>query len=65
VGIFHLSKVEFVVSLSIAALLPDQQRLWTGVPSLGFALLGLGAAAWLRFSLEPKFYFVDYIHPEH
>jgi hypothetical protein len=35
----------FVVSLSVAALLPDQQRFWTGVPLLGFALLGLGAAA--------------------
>jgi Pheophorbide a oxygenase len=55
----------FVVSLSIAALLSEQQRFWTGIPLLGFALLGLGAADWLRFSLEPKFYFVDYIHPEH
>jgi phenylpropionate dioxygenase-like ring-hydroxylating dioxygenase large terminal subunit len=55
----------FVVSLSISALLPDQQRFWPGIPLVGFALLGLAVAAWLRFSLEPKFYFVDYIHPEH
>jgi hypothetical protein len=26
------------------------------------ALLGLGAYAWLRFWLSPRFYFVDYIH---
>lgn len=55
----------FVVSLSIAVLLPEQQRLWTGLPLLGLASLGLGVAAWLRLSLEPKFYFIDYIHPEH
>ena len=57
--------VYFILSLMIVALLPDQQRFLPGLPLLTFALLGLGAAAWLRFSLEPKFYFVDYIHAEH
>nr|MDJ0703485.1 pheophorbide a oxygenase [Leptolyngbyaceae cyanobacterium MO_188.B28] len=57
--------VYFILSLTIVALLPDQQRFLPGLPLLALALLGLGAAAWLRFSLEPKFHFVDYIHAEH
>ena len=56
--------VYFILSLTIVALLPDQLRFLPGLPIMALALLGLSAAAWLRFFLEPKFYFVDYIHAE-
>lgn len=56
--------VYFVASLTLVAVLPDQLRLLPGLPLLTLGLLGLGGAAWLRFSLEPKFHFVDYIHAE-
>jgi hypothetical protein len=46
------------------AILPDAWLLWPGLPLVGLGLLGLGVAAWLRFGLEPKFWFVDYIHAE-
>ncbi|PSN10619.1 pheophorbide a oxygenase, partial [filamentous cyanobacterium CCT1] len=54
-----------VASLALVAILPDAWRLWPGLPLVGLGLLGLGGAAWLRFGLEPKFWFVDYIHAEH
>ena len=53
-----------VASLALVAILPDAWRLWPGLPLVGLGLLGLGVAAWLRFGLEPKFWFVDYIHAE-
>lgn len=55
----------FVASLMLVAVLPDALRILPGLPLLGLGLLGLGSAAWLRFALEPQFWFVDYIHTEH
>lgn len=54
----------FILTISSVALLPDQLRLSWGLPLMLTALLGLGAYTWLKFSLEPKFYFVDYIHAD-
>ena len=54
----------FVIALSIAALLPDSARFAVGLPLLGSALLGLGLYGGLKYGLEPKFYFVDYIHAD-
>ncbi|MBT9316336.1 aromatic ring-hydroxylating dioxygenase subunit alpha [Leptothoe spongobia] len=54
----------FVVSLTVVAVLPDSLRLWPGLLLMGLGLVGLGGAAGLRFVLEPKFLFVDYIHAE-
>jgi phenylpropionate dioxygenase-like ring-hydroxylating dioxygenase large terminal subunit len=54
----------WILSLIIVVLLPDQQRFLPGLPLLAIALLGLGIAAWLKFVLEPQFYFIDYIHAE-
>lgn len=54
--------VYFILSVSTVALLPDALRLQWGLPLILTALLGLGAYAGLKFWLEPKFYFVDYIH---
>ena len=55
----------FVVCLMVVAVLPDALRVWPGLLLLGLGTVGLGGAAWLRFALEPQFWFVDYIHPEH
>ena len=52
----------FAISVSIVAVLPDAPRQTLGIPLIILALLGLGAYAGLKFWLEPKFYFVDYIH---
>ncbi len=54
----------FVVTISAVALMPDELRLSLGLPLMGVALLGLAACTWLKFSLEPRFYFVDYVHAE-
>jgi phenylpropionate dioxygenase-like ring-hydroxylating dioxygenase large terminal subunit len=54
--------IYWILSLIIVVLLPDQQRFLPGLPLLTIALLGLGVAAWLKFFLEPQFYFIDYIH---
>ena len=54
----------FAVVVSVVALLPDAIRLKLGLPLIVTALLGLGAYAWLKFWLIPRFYFLDYIHPE-
>lgn len=54
----------FAITVSGVALLPDELRLRLGLPLMVVALLGLGAFSWLKFRLEPRFYFVDYIHAE-
>ncbi len=56
--------VFFTVAVAIAALLPDVWRLTIGLPLLFLALSGLGVYGWLKFWLEPQFYFVDYIHSD-
>lgn len=50
------------VSVPIVAVLPDAVRLKFGLPLIVLALLSLGVYSWLKFWLEPKFYFVDYVH---
>ncbi|MDD1427044.1 Rieske 2Fe-2S domain-containing protein [Dolichospermum sp. ST_sed9] len=54
----------FVITISGVVVLPDNWRLQLGLPLVITALLGLGIYSWLKFSLIPKFYFVDYIHAE-
>lgn len=54
--------VYFVITVCAVALLPDELQLYLGLPFIVIALLGLGAYAWLRLWLRPRFYFVDYIH---
>jgi phenylpropionate dioxygenase-like ring-hydroxylating dioxygenase large terminal subunit len=54
----------FAVSIAVVALLPDGMRLPMGLPLILLALLGLGGYVGLKFWLEPKFYFVDYVHAE-
>ncbi|MEC4985591.1 MAG: Rieske 2Fe-2S domain-containing protein [Oscillatoria sp. PMC 1068.18] len=54
----------FAVSVAGVTLLPDEFRLQVGLPVIILALLGLATYSWLKFRLEPKFYFVDYVHSE-
>ncbi|BAZ39793.1 pheophorbide a oxygenase [Calothrix sp. NIES-4101] len=54
----------FVVVVTIVALIPDASRVQIGIPLAISALLGLGIYAILKLWLEPKFYFIDYIHAE-
>ncbi|NET03036.1 MAG: Rieske 2Fe-2S domain-containing protein [Sphaerospermopsis sp. SIO1G1] len=54
----------FILAISVVAVLPDHLRLQIGLPLIITALLGVGISAWLKFSLIPRFYFVDYIHAE-
>ncbi|HEY9632745.1 MAG TPA: Rieske 2Fe-2S domain-containing protein [Coleofasciculaceae cyanobacterium] len=54
----------FAITISGVALMPDQLRLSLGLPLIAVALLGLATFTWLKFWLEPKFYFVDYVHAQ-
>lgn len=50
----------FAIAIAFVAILPDGWRLQVGLP----VILGLGGYGWLKFWLIPRFYFIDYIHPE-
>ncbi len=54
----------FAVSVATVAAMPDNLRVSIGLPLIALALVGLGGYAWLKFWLEPKFYFVDYVHSD-
>lgn len=54
--------VYFTLALSVALVIPDALRLQISLPLVSTALLGLALYAGLKYWLEPKFYFVDYIH---
>ncbi|MEB3278643.1 MAG: pheophorbide a oxygenase [Lyngbya sp.] len=60
IGLLVLS----AIAISTAAILPDFWRLKVGLPLVVTALIGLGIYALLKFWLEPKFYFVDYVHAD-
>ena len=44
--------------------MPDTLRLSLGLPLMALGLSGLAAFAWLKFWLEPRFRFIDYVHAE-
>lgn len=52
----------FFVAVSVTVVMPDQFRTWVSLPLVLTALIGLGIYAGLKYWLEPKFYFVDYVH---
>lgn len=54
--------IYFAVALSIAAAMPDAFRLSISLPLVLTALLGLAMYGGLKYWLEPKFHFVDYVH---
>lgn len=56
--------IYFVLTVSGVALMSDPIRLQWGIPLMAIALFGLGFSGVLKYYLEPKFYFVDYIHAD-
>ncbi len=66
---FHRLKVAtllyFALAVSTAAVLPDNSRVLIGLPLVLTALFGLLLHVGIKYWLEPKFYFVDYVHAEH
>ncbi len=60
--IFLLAYFALVVA-SVAAM-PDAIRVPFGLPLTATALVGLAVFAWLKFWLEPRFIFVDYVHAD-
>jgi hypothetical protein len=54
----------FVIAIASVAVFPDAWRLQVGLPLIITAFLSLGTYGWLKFRLIPKFYFIDYIHPQ-
>ena len=54
----------FVLAVSSVAVFPDNMRITWGLPIISIALLGLIIYSLLQLWLEPKFYFVDYIHSD-
>jgi phenylpropionate dioxygenase-like ring-hydroxylating dioxygenase large terminal subunit len=55
----------FILCLVFVALFPENYSFWLSLVLSLSALTGLGIAAGLKFGLEPKFRFVDYIHQNH
>lgn len=54
----------FAISVSLVSVFPDSIRFKVGLPLIILALVGLGFYGWLKLWLQPKFYFVDYVHSE-
>jgi phenylpropionate dioxygenase-like ring-hydroxylating dioxygenase large terminal subunit len=54
----------FALSVAFVSAIPDRLPLVSRVIIMVTALVGLGIYSWLKFKLEPKFYFVDYIHSQ-
>ncbi|WP_414564587.1 MULTISPECIES: Rieske 2Fe-2S domain-containing protein [unclassified Anabaena] len=53
-----------IITVAGVALLPDAVRIKVGLPLMITAALSMGAYAWLKFWLIPKFYFIDYVHAQ-
>jgi len=56
--------VSVAILILVIALLPDAYRLQVGLPLSAIAILSAASWGWLRYRLEPQFYFVDYVHAE-
>jgi hypothetical protein len=56
--------VYFALSVLLLSTLADQVSWLSKLIIIVTALVGLGAYGWLKFKLEPKFHFVDYIHAQ-
>jgi phenylpropionate dioxygenase-like ring-hydroxylating dioxygenase large terminal subunit len=54
----------FAVTVAGVAVMPDVLRVNLGLPLTVLALMGLGIYAWLKYWVEPRFYFVDYVHAD-
>lgn len=54
----------FAVTIAGVAVMPDQLRANLGLPLTAIALVGLGIYAYLKYRVQPQFYFVDYMHAD-
>ena len=54
----------FALIIAVVALLPNQLHLRLGLPLTLLGIAGLSAYGWLKFWLEPRFIFIDYVHSE-
>jgi phenylpropionate dioxygenase-like ring-hydroxylating dioxygenase large terminal subunit len=54
----------FALAVVGVTLMPESIRLRLGLPLMAIALLGLAVYSWLKKWLQPRFYFVDYIHAQ-
>ena len=54
----------FAVTVAGVAVMPDVLRVNLGLPLTVLALSGLGIYACLKYWVEPRFYFVDYVHTD-
>ncbi|MBE7383622.1 MAG: Rieske 2Fe-2S domain-containing protein [Leptolyngbya sp. SIO1E4] len=52
------------VLVMVTALLPDAGRVQFGLPLAGITIVALGVYLLLKYWLEPKFYYVDYVHAD-
>lgn len=52
----------FSVAIAIAAIVPNDNWLWLRFVLVSTGLLSLLVYGGLKYGLEPKFYFVDYVH---
>lgn len=54
----------FFITLAAVAVMPDSMRSQWGLVLIIPALLGSGIGIWLKWWLEPQFYFIDYVHAD-
>ncbi|WP_019504884.1 Rieske 2Fe-2S domain-containing protein [Pleurocapsa sp. PCC 7319] len=54
----------FILTVSLVAVMNDDLRSSLGLLLIIISLIGLGIWSWLKYWLQPQFYFVDYIHAE-
>lgn len=53
-----------ILSILGCSMMPDEFRQQWGLLLGGFVIFGLGLYSWLKWWLEPRFYFVDYVHAD-
>ena len=54
-----------IATLMVSAGISDELRTFWAIPLLTIAGMGIISAAVINYQIEPKFYFEDYLHPEH
>ncbi len=66
----NTKKLEFILlivsifSTIVCSVMPDQFRQDWGLLLAGLIIVSLGLYSWLKWWLEPRFYFVDYVHAD-
>ncbi|MGB5768823.1 MAG: hypothetical protein WBM32_02980 [Crocosphaera sp.] len=53
-----------IISVIISSVMSDEFRLQWGIPLGCLVITALGVYSWLKWWLEPRFYFLDYVHAD-